>query len=484
MSSGGANEHAYNGYPSSMLESSLDESYDEEGPLKFEREKADQAAASAAAAAMYSSYSSRKISPEPRSDSVLVLSGTAFGKDLNILNTDMLLDSTPSSAQSSPDRHRMSVSGKFLSVGSNKVVQIGSSWSVGVQCLKQSSSAFECIGHLRYLGEILDSVDFRDRIRYCKSDFIAAVNEMRRKSAAHFLISDELLREITSMIKKYFDQSWINKLPYEMLFEIFNKLGIDEFSVYSSTCQFWNFMASRDEVWRSHYHHRFTRSNPTSAPRFRKDYKTQYHARLKDPELGDKVEVAWRGKFRLEARDVYQGLAWWVAEVVDKHTEQGKYKIRYPGWESRWDEWVPRSRLRWAVESNTLCQISTGDVVELWCCGANVPGAWLESRVKKIRDGRYCVNRVLTTGAASHSRPLWAERDRLRLVRHPQDPENLQSVSSGSDEYDRTAGRRRRSVGEMFTSMVGSLLGVGAAASTSNVDDEQHPGEEEEQMEF
>tara|TARA_B110000090_G_scaffold192162_1_gene225334 strand:- start:158 stop:352 length:195 start_codon:yes stop_codon:yes gene_type:complete len=50
--------------------------------------------------------------------------------------------------------------------------------------------------------------------------------------------------------------------------------------------------------------------------------------------------VAWRGKFRLEAMDVYQGLAWWVAEIVDKHTEQGKYKIRYPGWESRWDEWV------------------------------------------------------------------------------------------------------------------------------------------------
>ena len=34
------------------------------------------------------------------------------------------------------------------------------------------------------------------------------------------------------------------------------------------------------------------------------------------------VEVAWRGKFRLEASEVYQGLAWWVAEVVDKHTAQ------------------------------------------------------------------------------------------------------------------------------------------------------------------
>ena len=50
-------------------------------------------------------------------------------------------------------------------------------------------------------------------------------------------------------------------------------------------------------------------------------------------------------------------------------------------------------------------------VVELWCCGANVPGAWLESRVKRVRNGRYCVGRVLSTGS------LWVERDRLRLVK-------------------------------------------------------------------
>lgn len=41
-----------------------------------------------------------------------------------------------------------------------------------------------------------------------------------------------------------------------------------------------------------------------------------------------------------------------------------------------------------------------------------VPGAWLESRVKKVRNGRYCVGRVLSTGS------LWVERDRLRLVKH------------------------------------------------------------------
>lgn len=56
----------------------------------------------------------------------------------------------------------------------------------------------------------------------------------------------------------------------------------------------------------------------------------------------------------------------------------GKYKIRYPGWESRWDEWVSRKRFRWLVERNKIERIDLDDLVELWCCGSNVPGAWLE----------------------------------------------------------------------------------------------------------
>ena len=76
-----------------------------------------------------------------------------------------------------------------------------------------------------------------------------------------------------------------------------------------------------------------------------------------------------------------------------------------------------RSRLRWAVERNNLARIRLNDVVELWCCGANVPGAWLESRVKRIRNGRYCVGKVLSTGS------LWVERERLRLVK-PTEPGN------------------------------------------------------------
>lgn len=171
-------------------------------------------------------------------------------------------------------------------------------------------------------------------------------------------------------------------------------------------------LSTSDAVWKTFYNYRFLRNNPNSMPEINTTYINAFKNRLADPHVGDKVEVAWRGKFRLEAVDVYQGLAWWVAEVVDKHTEQGKYKIRYPGWDSRWDEWVTRSRLRWAVEKNTVMGINVEDTVEIWCCGATVPGAWLESRVKKVRGDRYCVGRVLSTGS------LWVDRDRLRPIQH------------------------------------------------------------------
>lgn len=80
--------------------------------------------------------------------------------------------------------------------------------------------------------------------------------------------------------------------------------------------------------------------------------------------MGDLVEVAWKGKFRLESLDIYQGLAWyvnmrtyirvyiqgvgalpcasdqsnnqqpnrWSAVVVDKRQDGSRYKIHYPGW--------------------------------------------------------------------------------------------------------------------------------------------------------
>lgn len=157
-------------------------------------------------------------------------------------------------------------------------------------------------------------------------------------------------------------------------------------------------------------------SNPGPLPtKKNKSMIQHFKERLRDPSLGDKVEVAWKGKFRLETNDVYQGLSWWRAEIVDKHKEQSRYKIHYPGWESRWDEWVPSTRLRWMAESNIREGIMVGDTVEVWCCGINVPGAWLECKVKKVKGEKYCLGKVLSSGY------LWVERDRIRLVSRERD---------------------------------------------------------------
>ena len=160
---------------------------------------------------------------------------------------------------------------------------------------------------------------------------------------------------------------------------------------------------------------KFEKYNPTILPATIPTYKILFEKRLQDPLVGDRVEVSWQGKFRLEALEVYQGRAWWVADVVAKDMSLG-YKIRYPGWDSRWDEWVLRSRLRWRVERNETAKLQANDSVELWCFGSNVPGAWLEARVKKVRGDSYCVGKVLSTGS------LWVERDRLRPAKRAPEP--------------------------------------------------------------
>ena len=338
--------------------------------------------------------------------------------------TDVSIDLSPSPPTTPTSREASSVKRKisFSLVGSSstKNAAIGSNWSIELTCLKQSGTSFEAVVCLRRIQGLLNDIDRNDRLRFCKADFENAKTVLYRNPSVW---SDILAREFSSIATKYFNQSLFRLLPHDVICEIFHWLPIDEFAPVPVVCREWYELATSDQVWQVFYRYKFLRHNPGTMPTLKSEYRASFRIRLADPQIGDKVEVAWRGKFRLEAMDVYQGLAWWVAEVVDKHPSQGKYKIRYPGWESRWDEWVTRSRLRWAVDSNLLCQIQPGAVVELWCCGANVPGAWLESRVKKVRGRQYCINRVLTTG------PLWVERDRLRLVKHPADTDNARNGS-------------------------------------------------------
>lgn len=45
-----------------------------------------------------------------------------------------------------------------------------------------------------------------------------------------------------------------------------------------------------------------------------------------------------------------------------------------------------RDRLRWTVEQDLNLRIGPNDDVEIWCCGSNVPGAWLEAKVRGAVD--------------------------------------------------------------------------------------------------
>lgn len=132
------------------------------------------------------------------------------------------------------------------------------------------------------------------------------------------------------------------------------------------------------------------------------------------------MEVSWHGKFRLESCEVHAGCAWWAANVVDKlklHDESGDqwwYKVTFPGWQGRWDEWVPRERLRWPVkraDPRFERTIRPRDAVEVWCSSKNVPGAWLEAKVLKVRNNKYLIGRAQTLNGD----PIWVERNRLRL---------------------------------------------------------------------
>ena len=47
-----------------------------------------------------------------------------------------------------------------------------------------------------------------------------------------------------------------------------------------------------------------------------------------------------------------------------------------------------RDRLRWPVDPSYLSTVfKVRDVVEVWCTGTHVKGAWLQARVRQVRVG-------------------------------------------------------------------------------------------------
>jgi hypothetical protein len=306
---------------------------------------------------------------------------------------------------------------------------IGTQWSCEIGNLRHAGSVYEIALCLRELSQFLDEIDRIDRLKYCKADFESALTDLR---ISGIFLTDKVFQSIAAISKKYFDECYIDCIPEVLMQEIFMMIPVEEFSTIASTCKEWKALWRSDIIWKTQYKLRFLPLNPNSMPTTALcPFYNLFEDRLAQPYIGDHIEVSWRGKFRLEANDIYQGLAWWVGVVVgcsastsEEHgtdTEYDaachghrsaitKYKIHYPGWESRWDEWVDRERLRWPMklDNASSAKICKGDTVELWCCGFNVPGAWLESVVKRIKKGRYCVTRAHVSGS------IWVPRERIR----------------------------------------------------------------------
>lgn len=262
------------------------------------------------------------------------------------------------------------------------------------------------------------------------------------------------------------------RLPTDLLIKVYETLGVPAFVAVPAVSKTWMKLASSDTLWRDFYRGDFnceprpirreepspmlelsfatpasarevTAASPLS-PRPRvvirrvrsdvasptrpssptspqsKPFKVRYQRRLESPIVGDAMEVSWHGKFRLESCEVHAGCAWWAANVVDKlklrddHGCQWWYKVTFPGWQGRWDEWVPRERLRWPVkpvEPRFERDIKARDSVEVWCSSKNVPGAWLEARVTRIKNEKYLIGRAHT----ANGDPIWVDRSRLRL---------------------------------------------------------------------
>ena len=80
-------------------------------------------------------------------------------------------------------------------------------------------------------------------------------------------------------------------------------------------------LADSDASWRSAYERTFGGSKAGVTYDYGASLKESYHQRIRDPTEGDRVEVAWQGRFRLEGLEVYRGLAWWAAEVAEKRSD-------------------------------------------------------------------------------------------------------------------------------------------------------------------
>ncbi|CAM9205685.1 unnamed protein product [Choristocarpus tenellus] len=219
-------------------------------------------------------------------------------------------------------------------------------------------------------------------------------------------------RSLSSSIR---EDNPLKGLPHAIISNAMGFLNLKELSEVCIVCHSWLEAAEEDMLWSAWWSRCFKEDPPPCrGGKSSGGLKRLHGYRFDDPLVGDKMEVSWEGKFRLETMDVFMGRSWWGATVVQK-VEGYRYRIHYPGWDSRWDEWVSRDRLRWPVDRPSLTEDDTlrrRDVVEVWCTGAHVQGAWLQAGVGKVKGDRVCLTNVLVASP----RTIWVPRGNCRKL--------------------------------------------------------------------
>jgi hypothetical protein len=321
---------------------------------------------------------------------------------------------------------------------------VSTEWSQELYTLTNSRSSFEAISCIRKMAAILPKIHKKDRHAYCYTDLNYAVRYICGNSVVW---TGKVSTAVAELIKTYLDASFFDTLlPCDVIREIFMYLSVREIKPLFEVTREWGRYLNSDQIWGQLYTRKF-KNMPQLPPDDRDDIKSEYKKRLLNPFVGDTIEVCWKGRFRLDGMQMYSGSAYWPAVVLDRGVVQGRvtstthsqseygklqdYQIRYPGWDStKWDQWVPREKLRWPVDRNTWEPISIGDGVEIWCQGKSVPGAWIEAIVSEITsEGLFKFNHVQASGD-----PLFVPRNRLRKVNfqslHSNSADNVLSIAS------------------------------------------------------
>ena len=265
-----------------------------------------------------------------------------------------------------------------------------------------------CLNRVNMILAVLD-IQFRAYLVRQLRMHLANLGEMN--SQWSLIVSEKVMVAIRS----YIIFNYISALPEGLLHDILGWLSIDNIQSILYVSKEWYQVARNETHWKIFYEIKFPIRNRIEQAIT--SYYAAYRYRLLNPFIGDCVELAWRGKFRLEGLDVYRGLAWWHGKVVDRHVAQGKYKVHYDGWEDKWDEWITRSRVRWPLNPKKSCDgaskiIKRDEIIEVWCQGNVVPGAWLEARVKRIRGSRLQLDKV-----QMNELPLWVNQDQVRVLK-------------------------------------------------------------------